>query len=329
MENESFSQNTDFIKKIFDFDDDENQFTNKAQRYQYIIRFLSNDKKNNGHKITDIQDEVLEKASHLFKIDITKNPSDIKKNTNRQFNKYLDELERWKFIESIPSKSKKNVETNTYQLSKFGQIIALLIDSLLSENKQDKFNKLFDYWKIYLSSYSSSLDLFCLSYLDKCKESGLFDEFAEFFVNNLVYDNQNIQDINDLFTQMILVKFNDKQKDAVLFDIWKKSYNKLDEQTQQLFSYHMMVHLNRMILRKIHDDYRYELKRFEVSDSHDLIIAETYCKNCQSSFQYIAISVMSYVSYAFNEEDKTIDECHTNIKCERCNENKFEILMVI
>ena len=91
----------------------------------------------------------------------------------------------------------------------------------------------------------------------------------------------------------------------------------------------MRIHLNRMILRKIHDYNKYELKRFQIRDKHDLIISETCCKNCPSSFQYITISVISYVSYAFNKEDKTIDEYITNLKCDQCKENKLEITMVI
>ena len=58
--------NQSILKKIFDFDEENNQFTNKAQRYQYIIQFLSKDDKNNSYKITDIQDEILKKAPDLF-----------------------------------------------------------------------------------------------------------------------------------------------------------------------------------------------------------------------------------------------------------------------
>ena len=125
-----------------------------------------------------------------------------------------------------------------------------MINSILSEKKQDKYNNLFNYWKIDLGDYSSSLDLFCMSYLYKCKDEGLFEEFAQFYFNNLVYYNQNIQNNNDLFTRMILVRFNDKQKDSILFNIWKNSYDELDEKNRQLFSNHMRILLNRIILRK-------------------------------------------------------------------------------
>ena len=195
IEDEYHNQNT--LKKIFDFDDEKNQFTNKAQRYQYIIQFLSKDDKNNSYKITDIQDEILQKAHDLFNIDKTKKPSEIKKNTNRQFNKYLYELETWNLVKSKHVKSSKAVDTKVYQLSEFGQSLALMIDSILSENKQDKYNKLYYYWKIYLSENPSSIDIFCLSYLDKCKKEGFFEEFAQFFINNLVYGKQNIQNNND------------------------------------------------------------------------------------------------------------------------------------
>jgi hypothetical protein len=321
--------NQSILEKIFDFDEEKNQFTKKAQRYQYIIQFLSKDDKNNSYKITDIQDEILQKATDLFNIDRTKKPSDIKKNTNRQFNKYLDELEEWNLVKSEDVKSSKAVDTKVYQLSKFGKILSLMIDSLLSENKKDKSDKMYEYWKVYLSDYSSSIDSFCMSHLHKCKEEGLFEEVAQFFINNLVHYNQNIRNIIDLFTQMILVRFNDKQKDSILYNLWKRSFDELDEPTQKLFSNHMKIHLNRMILRIIRDYNKYELKRFEIRDKHDLIVAESFCKKCPNSFQYIAINVISYVLHAFNKEDKTIDEYLTNLKCEQCKENGFEIIMAI
>ena len=59
----------DLIKKIFEFDENEDKYTEKAQQYQWIIRFLSDDA---YYIITDIQDWVLEKVPLIFNIDVNK-----------------------------------------------------------------------------------------------------------------------------------------------------------------------------------------------------------------------------------------------------------------
>ena len=169
---------TNYIRKIFDVDANK-AFKNKAQRYQHIIRFFLGDE-SRSFKITDIQDGVLQEASEVFNVDKSMNPSQIKRNYNPQFNKYLHELEDWKLLNSNPAKGKGGIDTKKYQLSKRGKTFALMIEYIHSKNKQDVYNKLFVNWKSYLTEFSTSVDFFCLKYLDKCKESGLFDELQTF-----------------------------------------------------------------------------------------------------------------------------------------------------
>ncbi len=107
----------------------------------------------------------------------------------------------------------------------------------------------------------------------------LFNEFAKYFVKNRIYQNPYIQNTNDLFTQMILVKFRDGQKNQTLLNLWRKSYYELDEKTRQLFSNHMRIRLNRMIARKVHNYTEYEVKRYEKLDLCGNVIAE-FCYSC-------------------------------------------------
>jgi hypothetical protein len=307
------------IKKIFDFDQNEIKFTEKAQQFQWIIRFLNYD--NDYYNITETQDWVLSKALGLFNIGVNKNSSKDKKETNGRFNRRLNDLEKWNLIESIPDKSSRGGgNTRKFRLSVFGKIVASIIDTILNEDKKVGYDKLFDSWKSHLAAYTSSLNLFCVKYLNKCKEKGMFEEFAEFYLKSFTLGkNRKVQNVNDLFTQMILVKFEVVNKNSILFDIWKQSFNELDEKNRQLFSNYMRIYINRLTSNYAFDYGEYEEKRFEVKDKTDQVITEARCKRC-FDYQYIAIYVVSYLSHYFNQPDENIKDLSTKLNCKNCRE---------
>ncbi len=41
-------------------------------------------------------------------------------------------------------------------------MVASIIETILSENIQIAYDKLFDSWKLHLTAYPSSLNLFCI-----------------------------------------------------------------------------------------------------------------------------------------------------------------------
>ena len=243
--NENEPIEKELLKRIFDYNKEENAYTKKSQQYQWIIHFLNNDE--NYHNITDTQDWVFAKVPYLFSINIGDNPSKQKRDTNELFNRHLEDLKKWKILESEPDKSKKGgVNTQKFRLSSFGKMVTAIVETVLSasmekmvspiidiilyKNKKDSYDKLFEQWKSHLSAYSSSINLFCLKYLKKCIERGLFEEFVNFYIQSFsTKTNQYIQNVNDLFTQMILIKFDNDTKNSLLFNNWKKSFDELDK----------------------------------------------------------------------------------------------------
>lgn len=319
---------TNFIKNFFDMDVN-NNFKNKAQRYQHIITFFLVDEKR-FFKITEIQDGVLAKAPEIFNVDKNKKPYEIKKSRNPQFNGYLKDLEKWELIISSPAKSSKGgIDTQEYKLSKLGKTFALIIEFDMTEEKQGTCDKLFDYWKSYLSEFSTSLDLFCLKYLDRCKEGGIFNEFAYFFMNAIKYGNQHIRNNSDLFTQMALVRVNDVKKNQTLLGLWEKSFDELDERNKELFLNHMSIHINRIIAINAYDYAKYELKRYERRYLSDCIIAEFCCSCCHSYCEYVEVSVSSYMSYVFNQPTIMVKRILDGLKCKNCEANKMEMIVAM
>ncbi len=238
-------------------------------------------------------------------------------------------MEEWRLVVSSPAKGVRGgIETREYRLSKLGKTFALIIDYVLSKEKMGIYDRLFEDWKSYLNEYSTSLDLFCLKYLDKCKESGLYNEFADFFIKNTIYVNPVIRKPAELFTLMTLVRFNDKAKDHSLHSLWNKSLNELDETSKELFLNHMSIHINRAIATKAHDYAIYELKRYQRRNDSDCIISEFCCSICHSIYEYVEISVLSYMSFVFNHPDTIGKEILAHLTCKKCKDNKFEMVII-
>jgi hypothetical protein len=323
-------ENENFLQKIFELDDN-NKFKPKSLKYQYILKALLT--YDSGYfKITAIQENVLYEASQLFKVDVTKKPFEIKKNQNPQFNKYLANLEKWKLIVSRPATSLKGgIQTKAYALTKLGMLFAVMIDFILSEKKQDNdFDKLFNFWISYLSDYSSSLDLFCITYIEICKKFGVFNELAEFYIKNILYNENSkyITTFTDLFTKMTLVRVEDRQRNKTLFELWQLSFYQLDNAHQILFVHHLSNYINRISIMEVIDIATFEMKRFGLRNLGNKIIAEFCCSFCKSDCKYVDLDILSYVSCVFNQPNEKAKGILDNLKCEHCRENRFEMMMI-
>jgi hypothetical protein len=221
------------LKKIF-AKDESGKYTNKAQRYQHLVNFFLSDE-NHFFKITEIQN-ILFDFPTIFNIDSEGyNSSYIRHNRNRQFNDHLQKLEESQVIISNKTQSIRGLSNvKEYKLSKFGKTIALIIEFILSDKKQEIYEKIYGYWKSYLNNNSTSLTLFCLAYLDKCKDRGLFNTFVDFFIDNVLYRNSYIRNNQEFFTQLILVKFEDDKENKIFYELWRNAFEDLDEKTALL-----------------------------------------------------------------------------------------------
>jgi hypothetical protein len=156
-----------------------------------------------------------------------------------------------------------------------------------------------------------------MKYLDKCKEEELFEEFVDFYIKSFKYGkDHNIRNINDMFTQMTLVKFEDNEKNTILFNNWKSSFEELDGETKKLFSHHMSLYINRLILNEVQDYCEYESKRLEVKNRPDQVIVYAYRPYCSNS-RYTSIDVISFLSYFFNQQNNVYDRIADAI-CDEC-----------
>lgn len=313
------------IKTVFDFDKDKNDFKDKSKRFQHISRyFLFEDTE--WHKITKIQDRVLGEIPDLFDIDKSKPKSANKKKENKRFKLILSDLVNLKIIISREAKNEKDGgTTDEYKVTSFGKIVVCMTDYILSDNKKISVDKLYDHLKSMLSDKPASIDLFLISYLEKCKNLGLFSIFVEFFINSFIEGKDNIRNINYFFTQMALVRTNSPNQNKILLTLWMDSYLELGEINIKYLSNHIRLHINRIIERQAEEIDKYELKRYQSNHLIDCIIAEFQCEFCNFS-QYENITIRPYIIYCFNGGHKEMDKLFTQvIKCNNCQENDLKL----
>ncbi|HXT85073.1 MAG TPA: hypothetical protein VN704_12225 [Verrucomicrobiae bacterium] len=252
---------------------------------------------------------------NLFDIDFHDLPSKTKSDTNIPFNRRLNNLVKWNILIAETVLTIKG-KARIFAISPFGKMLSSIIETILSANKKSSHDELFDSWKSHLSVNISSLDLFCMKYLEKCKEEELFEKFVDYYIKSFKYGkSRHIQSVNDLFTRMALVKLEDPMKNSILFDNWKKSFEKLDEETRKLFSHHIKLYIDRIILNEISDYSKYELKRFEAKDKSDQIIIPIRSSSC-SNHIYTSMNIITFLSNYFSQRDNVY-----NIPVDRmCNE---------
>jgi hypothetical protein len=261
-------------EKIF-YSGNKKQFRIKAKRYQHILKFFLKEE-SKLFKITRIQEGVFSEAPHLFKPNNNKNQSTIKKNQNRQFNEMLKDLEEWRLVISSPARSEKGGgETKSYRLTVLGRTIGLIVQYIMSKDKLQSFDKLFNIWRSYLEITTSSLNTFCFNYITECRKIGLFEKFVELYINNLIYDNYSIQNETDLFTQMILSRYvKSEPENERLWDLWQKVFRSMTPYEYELFIHHLKIHIGRQIVKRVQDFSIYEKMRYDIREEYDDIVIE-------------------------------------------------------
>ena len=107
-----------------------------------------------------------------------------------------------------------------------------------------------------------------------------------------------------------------KKKNSGLFDIWKKSYEELDKESKKLFSNHMRLYINRLLLNYITHYSDYESRRFEERAQIDQVIVGMDCPRC-SNFDYMLVHLIYYLNWFFGQPENTTF-IQNIFKCNNC-----------
>jgi predicted transcriptional regulator/DNA-directed RNA polymerase subunit M/transcription elongation factor TFIIS len=332
-----------FIKEIFNVDKNGNK-TLKSLYYQNILRFLLNDP-NQFYKVREISNWLVDNVSLRSKIntEIEISKSKIVEDREKTFRKYLNNLTTWNLVIARETHIAKGTgSTYEYQLTNFGNLISLIIEVEFSQNVKTIYDKLYEHLEKYFTNKSYSVDKFCMSYLMMCKDKNLFKDFVNSIRNNIIYYNEYINNDNDFFTFMMLLRTRSKKINKKLWQLWEKSFKALDSTNKKFIQYHLKIFIDRLIENTIHDFKAYGKYRYHNKDDFSKLTIEFTCAKCNNAeYFYKNVLILHYLeaifsnpkimtSYLFNKLIY-LNTARTRIagsipanefKCSRCNNNK-------
>jgi hypothetical protein len=189
--------------------------------------------------------------------------------------------------------------TSEYKLTRFGHLLALLIETDFDDSKKS-YNSLYSFLESYFNDGPYSLDCFCKIYLNKCKERDLFKAFIDYLRKNIIYENRYIENENDLFIHMVLSTTNDTRLNRRLWKLWDKSFKELKREIQTLFSYHLKLKIDGIIDETVSDYGHYEDVLYRQHGRFDTVVIEYRCLKCDSDFCfYSPINILDYLRSLF------------------------------
>ncbi len=212
--------------------------------------------------------------------------------------------------------------TFEYKLTRFGTLIALLIEIGFVNNKKNSFRALYEFLMSYINEESYSLDYFCKIYLRRIRDAPIFNIFIDFLRKNIIYENKCIVNENDLFSYMILLRTTDKRLNRKLWKLWDHSFNELNRENQILFTHHLKLRTDSTIKETISNCGHYEDVLFRQKDKFDTVVVEYRCLKCDNDFCfYSPISIWDYLQDLFQGvKTKKMINPNGTVRCNRCGQ---------
>lgn len=323
-----------FLKEIFNQDTSGN-IKDTSLYYQQIIRYFLKDI-NSFFKVRVIANGITNivpprsKKKNSDDMDNNKRKKDKVEDHEKTYRKYFQNLVNWGILSARQTPIEKGTgSTFEYQLTRFGNLLALLIETDFNKNKCS-YDSLYHFLESYFNDESYSIDYFCKAYLKKCKDTNVFETFIEYLKQNVLYQSKYIANENDLFTQMILQRTSNRRLNRLLWKLWMESFIELDHQIQHLFLYHLKLAIDRIIKGTVANHFKYENTSFLCRNiKHDVTI-EYCCIKCGSDFCfYSSTTILKYLEKLFldiKKEKKGYPD--KVIKCNICD-GKLMIFSVI
>jgi hypothetical protein len=206
-----------------------------------------------------------------------------------------------------------------------------LIDTHISENKQNSFDVLYSFLESYFDRESYSLDYFCKIYLRKCKDKGIFEIFIDYLRKNLLYQNNYIENENDLFIHMVFLRTSDMQLNTKLWEIWIESFKELNQKIQELLLYHLKLVIDRTVDENVVNYGAYEDALFNSKYQYDEVTIEYRCLKCDSVFCiYNQMFTIDYLQKLFRgiKTERIFNTQNEAISCNQCNQKTMSFTII-
>lgn len=248
---------------------EDGKYTNSARTYQNILKYClflkRNQQSENGNnhsftlwEVTDWLAKNINGSSHISaKARIENRQSTIKIKLRN-----LVELKLIRISDRRPMKKLEGT-TLTYQCTKFGYLLAWIIESFDENCDEDLIQN-----EIYtlvsdiftIREYSSASNIFFSKFVKKCNDRKEFKNIIALFRQGVSEGNPIT--ITDLFQYIWRFDFEDVQTRIHFNNLFFETLNELDLETQELILYALKLDIERRMKVVSHDFEKFEQARF-------------------------------------------------------------------
>jgi hypothetical protein len=183
-------------------------------------------------------------------------------------------------------KAKKvNTIVRTYEYTKGGQLLALIIKSLDAKHRENAINEIYDIAVKAFSSQNDSSSITISRFLAKCVKNSVFDRLVELMCSIVNLDpDPKLASIVDLFRYIFNSNFRDSQVQGELSCLWFETVQELDPDTRKIQIHQLKLDLERKFANNQEGVRRqYEELRFKLRQDYEKIALEGDCLNCKYS----------------------------------------------
>jgi len=311
---------------------EDGQYTNSASTYQRILKYCLFLKQNRQSQNDDNQSFTWWEATDWLTKD-TSNSSDKAtkdrvENPQRTIKNKLQNLVDLELIRVSGSRSMKKGTgtTPTYQCTKFGYLVAWIIESFDENNDQELIQS-----EIYtlvsdiftIKEHSSSSNIFFSKFIKKCNDRKEFRNIIVLFRQGI--SEGNLLKITDLFNYIWRLDFEDLQTRIRFNNIFFETLAELDPEIQKLILYALKLDIERR-MKAVSDNFEnFERARFMKRADYNKVALEGFCSICDRLI-YIGVDVRDYrksVVDSYSERTRFLSG-----KCPECNKDSLIIPIV-
>ena len=300
-------------------------YTYDALLYQEILRYstMHNDKYPEFKTFTvwELTGYLIDHFSPLIN-----EFKELSKRNIRRHNKILSKLDRietkvdnlakLELIEQFePSRASRGPTiTNRYQYTESGCLIAWILERVKSRKKLLAEEQIYNLLDIHDKDNASSHDVFASGLYTKYMNRGVFGEFViDVLRARLNNSNVKIMKMKDLFLNLGILHFTDKEKANLYSELWSETMDELDEEMKKYVLQHIKLEIEGIMGEQVKYIRGFEELRFQLRDRPNILALEGVCQSCGLPSP-IQIEIMEYL-----ENTKILPNDPMLLRCRMCN----------
>jgi hypothetical protein len=230
----------------------------------------------------------------------------------------IDDLTKMELIERLEPRraSRGAMTTNPYKYTESGYIVTWTLESIFPHKKTKAEEEIYNILDSSAKDNPSSYYIFVSTLYEKYQKKGVFGEFVVDRLRTRLTDPQiQIMNIKELFMNLGILHFADKDKADLYSRLWSETMDELDEEVKEHVLQQIKLELEWEMGQQVKYIRGFEELRIQLRDRPNILALEGVCQSCGLPSP-IQIETMEYL-----ENTKLLPNDPILVRCRRCNKD--------